>query len=268
MTEPLASDSEPADVLLIASGDDGVAIRLRQALDARGRRAMFLDGPTAGRFFTLRGGQASTVVEPHLPMFIRPSAWWHADTLDSADAKFLRAECFAAFWAATALSTATVINRSGPHGQMYRLTAATIAGMTDASDASSSEIFASGPDQIDRDEERMWGEDLDFRTGPIATMRAEAPLRARPVQIDARYEIVTVVGERAFPATRDSRTLEQELGSRSAALAKSAGAHFAAVTWEVSKTSAVPVRLNAGPEEWELRYVWSDVVAALCDDLS
>jgi hypothetical protein len=265
MAEPLAC--EPADVLLIASSDDGVAIRLREALDSRRRRAVFIDGPAAGRSFTLRGGQTSTVVEPNIPMFIRPSAWWRADAFDSADAKFLRAECFSAFWAATALSTAAVINRSGPHGQTYRLTAATIAGMTAASDPSSSEIFASGPEQIDHDEDRMWGEDLDFRTGPIATMRADAPLRARAVQTDARYEIVTVVGDRAFPATRDSRTLEDELGPRSVALAKSAGAHFAAVTWEVSKTSAIPVRLNAGPEEWELRYVWGDVAAALCDDL-
>jgi hypothetical protein len=267
MAEPLASDGEPPDVLLIASNDDGVAVRLREALDARGRRAMFLDGPAAGRFFTLRGAQASTVVEPNIPMFIRPSAWWHVDTLDSADAKFLRAECFAAFWAATALSTAAVINRSGPHGQTYRLTAATIAGMTDTSDATSSEIFASGPERIDNDHELMWGEDLDFRTGPIASLRPGAPLRARPVQTDARYEIVTVVGDRAFPATRDPRTLKEELGPRSAALAKSAGAHFAAVTWEVSDRSAIPVRLNAGPEEWELRYVWGNVAAALCDDL-
>jgi hypothetical protein len=268
MAEPLARDSEPPDVLLIASHDDGVAVRLREALEARGRRAMFLDGPTAGRLFTLRGGQVSTVVEPNIPMFIRPSAWWHVDTLDSADAKFLRAECFAAFWAATALSTAAVINRSGPHGQTYRLTAATIGGMTDASSPSSFEILVSGPEQIDRDEDRMWGEDLDFRTGPIASMRPDAPLRARSVQTDARYEIVTIVGDRSFPATRDSRTLEDELGPRSVALAKSAGAHFVAVSWEVSKSSAIPVRLNAGPEEWELRYVWSDVVAALCDDLS
>jgi hypothetical protein len=265
MAEPLGCES--ADVLLIAGSDDGVAIRLREALDSRRRRALFIDGPAAGRFFTLRGGQTSTVVEPNIPMFIRPSAWWHADTFDSADAKFLRAECFSAFWAATALSNAPVINRSGPHGQTYRLTAATIAGMMTSRDPSSSEIFVSGPEQIDRDEDRMWGEDLDFRTGPIATMRADAPLRARPVQTDARYEIVTVVGDRAFPATRDSRTLEDELSPRSVALAKSAGAHFAAVTWEVSKTSAIPVRLNAGPEEWELRYVWGDVAAALCDDL-
>jgi hypothetical protein len=265
MAETLAG--EPADVLLIASNDDGVAIRLQEALAARGRRALFLDGPAAGRFFTLRGGQASTVVEPKIPMFIRPSAWWHVDTFDSADAKFLRSECFAAFWAATALSTAAVINRSGPHGQVYRLTTSTIAVMGDTSATNVSEIFASGPERIDQ-QEAMWGEDLDYRTGLVADMRPDGPLRARPVKTDARYEIVTVVGERAFPATRDSRTHEESLGPRSAALARSAGAHFAAVTWEVTETSAIPVRLNAGPEEWELRYVWGDVAAALCDDLS
>ena len=79
----------------------------------------------------MRGGAAGTAVEPQVPVFIRPSAWWHVDTGDSADARFLRGESFAAYWAATVLSTATVINRPSPTGQVYRLTAAAIAAMAD-----------------------------------------------------------------------------------------------------------------------------------------
>jgi hypothetical protein len=254
------------DVILIARRDDGVAVRLREALEARGRRAMQLDGPAAGRFFTLRGGAAGTAVEPQVPVFIRPSAWWHVDTEDSADARFLRGESFAAYWAATVLSTAKVINRPSPTSQVYRLTAAAIAAMAAADTAAMSEIFASGPDQID-EKAAMWGEDAEFRTGPVAGLRPDMPLRARRVETDARYEIVTVVGARTFPATTDPRTEADSIGPRSAALARAAHIHFAAVTWAVTETDAVPVRLNAAPEESELRYVWSDVAAALCDDL-
>jgi hypothetical protein len=258
--------ARPPDVVLIARGDDGVAIRLREALEARGRQTALIDGPAAGRFFTLRGGVAGTTVAPKVPLFIRPSAWWHADQADSADARFLRGECFAAFWAATSLSAATVINRPGPTGQVYRLTAGAIGAMPTADAAAVSEIFASGPDQID-DQDAMWGEDPEFRTGPVADMRPDMPLRARRVEGGARYEIVAVVGARAFPATTDPRTVVESIGPRSAALAQAAGVHFAAITWAVTETEAVPVRLNAGPDETELRYVWSDVAAALCDDL-
>jgi hypothetical protein len=253
----------PPDVILIAGRDDGVAFRLREALEARGRRTMQLDGPAAGRFFTLRGGPDGTAVEPRIPIFIRPSAWWHVDAADGADARFLRGECFAAYWAATALSAATVINRPLPTGQMYRLTA---AAMSAAGAGTMSEIFASGPDQID-EKDAMWGEDVEFRTGPVAGLGPNLPLRARRVETDARYEIVTVVGARAFPATTDPRTEACSIGPRSAALAQAAGVHFAAVTWAITETDAVPVRLNAAPEESELRYVWGDVAAALCDDL-
>ncbi len=252
--------------MLIARGDDGVAIRLREALEARGRRTAFIDGPAAGRFFTLRGGVRGATVAPQIPLFVRPSAWWRVEAADSADAKFLRNESFAAFWAATSLSSATVINRPGRAGQVYRLTAGAIAAMRSTSPVAVSEIFASGPDQI-ADRDAMWGEDPEFRTGPIADLRPDLPLRARRVETDARYEIVAVVGDRDFPATTDPRTIAELIGPRSVALARAAGVHFAAVTWAVTATEAIPVRLNAGPDESELRYVWSDVAAALCADL-
>jgi hypothetical protein len=263
---PGANAVGPPDVILIAGQNDGVAIRLRQALERRGRRITQLDGPGAGRFFTLRGGPEGTTVAPQLPVFIRPSAWWQVETADSADARFLRSECYAAYWAATALSAATVINRPGPAGPIHRLTAAAITTMPAAGAAPVSEIFASGPDRID-DQDAIWGEDVDYRTGPVAGLRPDLPLRARRVQTDARYEIVTVVGHRAFAATTDPRTIADSFGPRSAALAVAAGVHFATVTWAVTETDAVPVRLNAAPEEWELRYAWSDVAAALCEDL-
>ena len=96
----------------------------------------------------------------------------------------------------------------------------------------------------------MWGEDLDFRTGPIANLRPDAPLRARPVQTGARYEIVTIVGNRSFPANQKTScgTLEDELGPRSAlALAKSACGAYISRRDDLGgfEGERTPVRLNA-----------------------
>jgi len=254
------------DVVLIARHDDGVAIRLRECLQLRGARVALVDGPGAARLFTVRGTQEGTAVTPQLPVFIRPSAWWHVDTDDSADARFLRGECHATFWAALALTDATVINRLRRTGAIHRLTAAALAGSPTAGRAPVVESFASGPDQFD-DAEGLWGEDIDYRTGALATLSADVPLRARRVEIDAGYEIVTVVGERAFAATTHPRTLGASLGPRSVGLVAGAGLHFATVTWALTAEDELPVRLNPAPDESELRYVWSDVSAALCADL-
>jgi hypothetical protein len=264
MTESVAV--ERCDVVLIARHDDGVAIRLRESLQARGARVALLDGPGAGRFFTVRGDQEGTTVSPRVPVFVRPSAWWHVDTEDSADARFLRGECHAAYWAALALSGATVINRVSRTGPVHRLTAAALAALPAAGRTPVMESFASGPDRFE-EAEGLWGEDIDYRTGELSTLRADVPVRVRRVEVDAGYEIVTVVGARAFAATTHPRTLDASLGARSVDLVTAAGLHFATVTWALTADEELPVRLNPAPEESELRYVWSDVSAALCDDL-
>jgi hypothetical protein len=254
------------DVVLVARHDDGVALRLRECLQVRGARVALLDGPAAGRHFTVRGGQDGTTVTPQVPVLIRPSAWWHVDTGDSADDRFLRGECHATYWAALALSGATVINRLRPGGAIHRLTAAALARLPAAGGVPVTESFASGPDQFD-EAEGLWGEDVDFRTGALATLREDVPVRVRRVEVDAGYEIVTVVGERAFVATTHPRTVAASLGPRSVDLVAGAGLHFATVTWALTADAELPVRLNPAPDESELRYVWSEVSDALCADL-
>ena len=254
------------DVVLVARHDDGVAVRLRECLQVRGARVALLDGPAAARHFTVRGDQEGTTVTPQVPVLIRPSAWWHVDTDDSADTRFLRGECHATYWAALALSGATVINRLRPSGAIHRLTAAALARLPAAGGAPVVESFASGPDQFD-EAEGLWGEDVDFRTGALATLREDVPVRVRRVEVDAGYEIVTVVGRRAFVATTHPRTAAASLGPRSVDLAAGAGMHFATITWALTADGELPVRLNPAPDESELRYVWSEVSDALCADL-
>jgi hypothetical protein len=257
------------DVLIVAREDDSVALRLRQALEKRGRRVSHHDGPTAARLFTIRVASGATSVVPSLPMFVRASAWWHKPQSESADERFLRAEAYATFWSAAALSKVPVINRPGPDGSVGRMTAGGLASILSAPPtARRSETHVSCPELLGATAEELWGEDQDFRVAPVAQFRRGTPLRARAVNPGALYEVVTVVGKRGLCATSDPRSVELRLPARSVALVERAGVHFATVTWVVEDGDAAPVRLNATPEEFELRYHWSDVADALCEDLT
>ena len=252
------------DVLLISRPGDGVTRRLETALTARGHSATWLDGPGAARLFTIRVTAAGDQVVPDLPMFVRPVLWWDESTETKPDALFLRNECFATFWAAAALCDRPVINRPTPGGPVYRLTAGSLRSHV----AGRGEIHASGPEQIAEDDDgAFWGENAEYRVGALATLPADVPVRVRRVDEGAGYEIVTVVGAQAFPATTDARSVVHDLAARSIELARQFGVQFATVTWAVTDDTAEAVRLNPTPYESELRYRWADVLDALCRDL-
>jgi hypothetical protein len=258
-----------AGVLIVAGKKDRVADRLRRDLERIGRRAEILDGPSAARLFTIRVQPSGATVKPSPPMFVRASAWWYNDSSADADERFLRAEAYAAFWAAAALSKSVVINRIARSGGGGRLTAGALAAAMGALDAAARDIYASGPEFIENScGEAIWGEDCEFRIGSISELRPGEPLRARKVNPTALYEIVTVVGDRAFCATADPRSAELDLADRSAALCRRVDTHFATITWAIDELGATPVRLNPSPEEPELRYAWRDVSQALCTDLA
>jgi hypothetical protein len=257
-----------ADVLIVAGKEDRVADRLRQDLEKIGRRADILDGPSAARLFTIRVQPDGATVTPSLPTLIRSSAWWYNDSTADADERFLRAEAYAAFWAAAALSKAVVINRTARGGGGGRMTAGALASAMGTPDATAYDIYASGPEFIENGTgETIWGEDYGFRAGSIAELQRGEPLRARKVNPAALYEIVTVVGDRAFSATTDPRSAELGLTERSTALCRRIDTHFATITWAIDEQGATPVRLNPSPDEAELRYAWRDVSQALCTDL-
>jgi hypothetical protein len=255
----------PGDVLIISRPEDPVSRRLETALTARGHSATWLDGPAAARLFTIRVTDAGSQVVPEVPMFVRPVSWWDGDAEADPDARFLRNECFATFWAAAALSGRAVINRPTPGGPVYRLT----AGYLTSQEAGRGEIHASGPEQIAEgdDAAAFCGENAEYRVGALATLPADVPVRARRVDGETGYEIVTVVGGQALPATTDARSAAHDLAARSLKLARHFGVQFATVTWAVTEDMAEAVRLNPTPYESELRYRWADVLDALCCEL-
>ena len=148
------------------------------------------------------------------------------------------------------------------------MTAGALAAAMGTLDAAARDIFASGPEFIENATgETIWGEDCEFQVGPIAELKPGEPLRARRLNPTALYEIVTVVGDRAFSATSDPRSAELGLTARSAALCQRVDTHFATIIWAIDEQGATPVRFNPSPEEAELRYAWREVSQALCADL-
>jgi len=261
-------DSRTKDVLVVARHDDAIALRLRRALEDRGCRVEYVDGAAASRLFTIRVGSGSAEVNPSMPIFARASAWWLDQAPANCDEVFLRSEEYATFWAAAALCSAPVVNRPGRLGAVNRITSGPIARTLRLdSERALDEVYASGPELLE-DGDNVWGEDANYISGPIASLTKKVPVRARTVSAQALYEIVAVVGGRAFPATVDPRTADLDLPARSIDLARRASVHFAAITWAVTDGGAVPVRLNADPDENDIFYSWGEVADALCEDLT
>jgi len=254
------------EVLIVSRPEDVVSRRLETALTQRGHSVTWLDGPGAARLFTIRVTAVGDQVVPDVPMFVRPVSWWDGDSEAEPDARFLRNECFATFWAAAALCGRPVINRPTPEGPVYRLTAGSLSRHV----AGRGEIYASGPEQIAEDDDAaaaFLGENTEYRVGALATLPVNVPVRARRVDAGAGHEIVTVVGGEAFPATTDARSAVHDLAARSLELTRKFRVQFATVTWAVTDDMAEAVRLNPTPYESELRYRWADVLDALCREL-
>lgn len=243
-----------------------MACQLYEALSRRGWRCAFLDGPSAARFFTIRVAESGVKISPDIPLFVRESAW-PRDKGASDDEQFLRWEAYSTFWAAAALCKSPVINR--PARRSSRLTTSTIASRTGLRSGNAHrELYVSKPAMaLGRLDPPIWGQDIDFRAKEISALRPNVPARLRTVDVDARYEIVSVVGARAFTATDDPRTRRDGLAARSMEIAARLGLQFASVIWMVNADTATPVRVSGEPSMAELRACQEGVLNALCEDL-
>jgi hypothetical protein len=281
----------PADVMIVAGWQDIVANHVQVALTSKGCRVSRCDGMTAARLFTIRVTEIGANVTPDCALFVRQSAWWTQpgeEREQDTDELFLRSEAWSMFWAAAALIKAPVVNRPTWTGLIGRITsgeiAAAMSAKRDPTDQQAGggsardldddcrsmfgqDIYASSPEFIGDAGEEIWAEGEGQAPGPLSGFDASVPVRARMVDLNALYEIVTVVGTRGFPATTDPVSAELDLARRSIAIAQRFQAHFATVTWSIVGGRAVPIRLNNAPEDLELRYAWPEISEALCEDL-
>jgi len=264
--------TDATTVLVVASDRDRVAARLARELRARGRDALLIDGAEAARMFTIRVDGASASVTPSCPMFMRRSAWWRDAEPASDDERFLTMECYSTVWAAAALTDAPVVNRPGVRGWPGRLTAATIEHVAGDGTHGVVEVHASGPERAtisngNGSARVPWGKNVQRGTGAVERLPAGVPLRARAVDPNEAYEIVTVVGTRAFTATNDALSASLDLCARSIELAQRAELLFATVAWAVHGGEAEPVRIDANAKDKDLRFAWPEIADALCEEL-
>jgi hypothetical protein len=256
------------EALIVASPNDKLACRLHAALDRRSRRVSLIDGPSAARLFTIKVDEDGAVVSPDIPLFMRASAWFGAEAA-SEDERFSRQEAFATLWAAAALCSAPVINRPSSSGSTSRLTISAIASrMGGCAIDTAAELYVSTPAMaLGRLVPPVWGEDIDFDTREFSNLRPDVPARLRHVDSDAGYEVVSIVGRRAWAASRDPRTQTMNLTARSIEIVQRLKLHFATVVWMESGDDALPVRVNSEPGAAELGNCLEPVLEGLCQDL-
>ena len=252
-------------MLLVAGERDHLATSLLAGLSNRRISSSLLDGLSAARKFTIKREGSTVFIEPDCAIFLRQSAWDNALVVQDSDERFLRAEAFATVWAAATLTQATVINRPVLTG-INRIFRTDILAALEPSALDKSEIHASGPEVL-VDIEGLWGENVESTVGPVEFMPGGIPLRARNVCATARYEVMTVVGQRAFSSTLDPRVAEFKLEEQSISLAQKFKLHFTTVTWSIEGIDAYPIRINSAPQSVELRHNWNQVIESLCDDL-
>jgi hypothetical protein len=250
------------DPSLLLVGDDGdpVVAGLAELARAGGRAVTVAPPARAARMFSVACDGARATVEPAVPMLLR-AARPRADPRDE-QARFHADELAATLWAAGALSPAPVVNRPGPNGWAGGLSAsAAVTERRAGVDEGRAETFATAPPG----DGGWWVEDAGTRRVAVSPdAPGPGPFRMRPAAAWEGYELVAVVGDRAWRSTAlDLGGLRLE--PRSVAACRALGLQFAAVTWgiEPRAAGAAVARIDAFPTAEQLRPCWPDVARAL-----
>jgi hypothetical protein len=255
------------DLIVIGEPGDRLAANFAATAKAEGHSVMF-DGITASvQRLAIATSQDVCRVLPDVPMLLRLPP--HPVPLLDGDEAFHRGERMAMLWAAAALSRSPVINRPGAGGFAGRCSpSAALTEIRAGVFAGRQEVFSRVPPPPAGDPGgRLW---CLQDTGTYATACwphvpvGAGPYRARQVEADEEYELVTVVGERAWRASTvplESLALE----ARSVALVAALELTFAVVTWGISRQRAggVMARVNPFPTWEQVWHVWPDVASAL-----
>jgi hypothetical protein len=259
------------DVCIVASEADPLAREVASSCARRGYAARILDVASAARLYSISVGDGGAVVEPDIPMLLRLPP--PKDARGSFDEAFSESECFAALFAAAALSTRPVINRpqSGSlSGRISQSSALTALRSGDVSVVG--EVFASAPPEPGKaDAERVWciQELTTFQTRLWpSSPNGRGPFRAKWLDAHLAYEMVVVLDQDAWRSTAvDLRGLELE--ERSVDLVSSLDLRFAVVTWAISRShsSAEFVRIDPYPSLTQVRGVWGNLGPALLQAL-
>jgi hypothetical protein len=226
-----------------------------------------MDSEAAARLFSISVESGTATVQPDVPMFLRMPLTVKRDYF--FDESFLHGECVAALLAAATLTKSPVLNR--PYKGCVSGRAVPSAGLTQlrlGMPVRSEEVFSNtvpAPSfQVPR---AFWSiQDLvTFSTNAWPSLPSgDGPYRAKWLDFEPSYEVVTVLGHEAWRST----TVKLEhlgLESRSIELIKRLELLFAAVTWEVSPAldSAELARVDPYPSFSQVQPVWTVLGEAL-----
>jgi hypothetical protein len=259
------------DLVLVAEENDILSADLSRLATSRGLRAEILSPAAAARLFSIRFDGLASFVEPDLPMFVRPRG---PDLVrESADAAFAAAEATAMLWGVGALLKSPCINRPGRRGFAGRTSAsATLTKLRAGGAEPVPEVFSRDapapptPDRAGWYVQDMASLETAVWPGPSTGV---GPFRGRASRMSGGYEVVAVLGEKAWRSTTAPLS-HLELDQRSVRAVHALDLRFAAITWEVSSTGedASLVRVNPFPGYAELAYVWPELAPALLDALT
>ena len=98
--------------------------------------------------------------------------------------------------------------------------------------------FASGPDQFD-EAEGLWGEDIDYRTGALATLRDDVPVRAG-LPRGGRRGLRDRDGGGPVRRHHAPRRSPRPAARAGSTRPPGAGMHFATVTWALTADGELP----------------------------
>ena len=205
-------------------------------------------------------------VRPEGPLLLRPLRGSPPEA-DEPE-RFLWNERLAAAWSAAALSPAKVLNRPDEWGWGCK-TAYSGALLERRSGLPSAglEVFWCGtpPDEADA----MFHQDMTTWKILDTPAANSAAVRSRQLPPCRGWDQAIVVGARAFRVS-EADIGGQPLEEMSVAVARRLGLAFATVSWGLPAdgSEAVLGRVNAFPSLYECVPVWSDVRAALLEELA
>lgn len=258
------------DFLIVAGQKDLIVLELDNLASSRGCVSRIVGLEEAARLFSISVGENQPVVEPDIPIFLRPRA------LPPIRENFLSAfhygECIGTLRAATALMKSPCINRTTKYGFGGRSSPSSViteirAGVTNPSlEVFSRELLE--PSILTQ--QNLGVQDtITFDTAKYPNVpKGIGPYKSKLIGPTSDYEIVVVVGRQAWrisTAPIDHLDLEQ----KSIKILKKLDLIFGAITWSISsdRRIATVARVDPYPSMDQVRYVLQPVIHALIESL-
>ncbi|MBW4618394.1 MAG: hypothetical protein KME17_03280 [Cyanosarcina radialis HA8281-LM2] len=278
------------DLIIVGDDRDRFANEFAEFSNQQGYNAIVLDVSAAARLFSIRIDRGIAEITPQISILFRIPAPSLQRT--SFDDSFQYGECLATLWAAATLNPATVINRPtnyslwGRTSPSFTLTKMR-AGLTSPHPAlagtplpnlgegqgvraDQAEVFslrAPSPPAALVSQQWYVQDAITYQTAAWPEIpEGEGPYRARCADPNLAYEIVIVLGDRAWRSTAVS--LEHlELEPQSISLLKRLDLTFGAVTWGISPDlqTATLARVDPFPTMEQVQFVWPVLAPALLE---